>query len=160
MRVRTGRHPFDHRAKPLDLRGRFDERRLGQRGRRHRLRDGGGAAALREGFEKHGLDAIVSFTVPENVRSSRVIHRIGMTRSHGEDFDHPLVPIASPLRRHVLYRIRREKKVDGRKEHGAMVCHARATPSWGGPKVAKTCGATAAAQAPLAGMTSALPEGA
>jgi RimJ/RimL family protein N-acetyltransferase len=66
-------------------------------------------ASLREGFELHGLDAIVSFTVPANVRSWQVMERIGMTRSHGEDFDHPLVPIGSPLRRHILYRIRREE---------------------------------------------------
>jgi hypothetical protein len=32
-----------------------------------------------------------------------------MTRSHGEDFDHPLVALGSPLRRHLLYRIRREE---------------------------------------------------
>jgi RimJ/RimL family protein N-acetyltransferase len=66
-------------------------------------------ASLREGFELHGLDSIVSFTVLANARSWRVMERIGMTRSHGEDFDHPLIPVASPLRRHILYRIRRDE---------------------------------------------------
>jgi RimJ/RimL family protein N-acetyltransferase len=70
-------------------------------------------ASLREGFELHGLDAIVSFTVLANARSWRVMERIGMTRSHGEDFDHPLIPVGSPMRRHILYRIRREEW-DGR----------------------------------------------
>jgi RimJ/RimL family protein N-acetyltransferase len=66
-------------------------------------------AALREGFELHGLDGIVSFTVLANARSWRVMDRIGMTRSPGEDFDHPLIPLGSSLRRHILYRIRREE---------------------------------------------------
>ena len=66
-------------------------------------------ASLREGFEVHGLDAILSFTVLANTRSQRVMERIGMTRSPSEDFDHPLVPVGSPLRPHILYRIRREQ---------------------------------------------------
>jgi RimJ/RimL family protein N-acetyltransferase len=70
-------------------------------------------ASLRDGFDLHGLDAIVSFTVPANTRSRRVMERIGMMRSHEEDFDHPLVPVGSPLRAHILYRIRREEW-DGR----------------------------------------------
>jgi hypothetical protein len=31
--------------------------------------------------------------------------RIGMVRDVDGDFDHPLLPEGSPLRRHVLYRI-------------------------------------------------------
>jgi RimJ/RimL family protein N-acetyltransferase len=64
-------------------------------------------ASLREGFEVHALDAIVSFTVLANKRSWQVMERIGMKRAPDEDFDHPLVPVGSPLRRHILYRIRR-----------------------------------------------------
>jgi ribosomal-protein-alanine N-acetyltransferase len=30
-----------------------------------------------------------------------------MTHDAAGDFDHPLVPVGSPLRRHVLYRCRR-----------------------------------------------------
>jgi RimJ/RimL family protein N-acetyltransferase len=63
--------------------------------------------ALRERFETYGLDA-VSFTVLANARSWRVMERIGMTRSPGEDFDHPLIPVGSSRRWHILYRIRRE----------------------------------------------------
>jgi RimJ/RimL family protein N-acetyltransferase len=66
-------------------------------------------ATLREGFELHGLDSVVSFTVPANARSWRVMERIGMTRSPAEDFDHPLIPVTSPLRRHLLYRVRLEE---------------------------------------------------
>ncbi len=63
-------------------------------------------ASIRFGFEKLGLEEIVSFTVPHNVRSRAVMERIGMTRSPEEDFDHPVLPAGHKLRRHVLYRIR------------------------------------------------------
>jgi RimJ/RimL family protein N-acetyltransferase len=64
-------------------------------------------ASIRFGFEQLGLDEIVSFTVPANVRSRAVMERIGMTRSADDDFDHPALPEGHRLRRHVLYRIRR-----------------------------------------------------
>jgi ribosomal-protein-alanine N-acetyltransferase len=65
--------------------------------------------ALRFGFEQAGLDEIVSFTVPQNERSWRVMERIGMRRHPGGDFDHPRVdPVANPeLVRHVVYRLGR-----------------------------------------------------
>jgi RimJ/RimL family protein N-acetyltransferase len=62
-------------------------------------------AALSYGFEDAALDEIVSFTVPVNYRSRRVMERIGMTRNPEDDFDHPNAP--DRLRRHVLYRISR-----------------------------------------------------
>ena len=68
-------------------------------------------ASIRFGFERLGLDEIVSFTVPHNVRSRAVMERIGMTRSPGEDFDHPVLAEGHKLRRHVLYRIRRGSAV-------------------------------------------------
>ena len=53
--------------------------------------------ALRFGFEEVGLDEIVSFTVPQNVRSRRVMERIGLVRDPAGDFDHPRVdPVAYP----------------------------------------------------------------
>jgi len=65
-------------------------------------------AALAFGFETVGLDEIVSFTVPENVRSRAVMERIGMTHDSADDFDHPRFPEGHRLRRHVLYRLGRE----------------------------------------------------
>jgi RimJ/RimL family protein N-acetyltransferase len=65
----------------------------------------GARAALTFGFDCLGLAEIVSFTVPANVRSRRVMERIAMVRDATGDFDHPLLSEASPLRRHVLYRI-------------------------------------------------------
>jgi RimJ/RimL family protein N-acetyltransferase len=66
-------------------------------------------AAVRYGFDELQLDEIVSFTVPQNVASRRVMEKLGMTRSPGEDFDHPLLPPDNRLSRHVLYRLRRSK---------------------------------------------------
>jgi len=63
-------------------------------------------AALTFGFDHLGLPEIVSFTTPDNVRSWRVMERLGMARDPAEDFDHPLLPVGHPLRRHVLYRLR------------------------------------------------------
>ena len=64
-------------------------------------------AAVAHGFEVVGLDQIVSFTSPANVRSWRVMERIGMAHDAADDFDHPRLPEGHPLRRHLLYRLRR-----------------------------------------------------
>jgi ribosomal-protein-alanine N-acetyltransferase len=64
-------------------------------------------AAMAFGFETLGLDEIVSFTSPANVRSWKVMERLGMTRDPADDFDHPRLPEGHPLRRHVLYRLDR-----------------------------------------------------
>ena len=65
----------------------------------------GARAALEAGFAQLGLSEIVSITVPANVRSRRVMERIGMTHDPADDFDHPRLDEGDPLRRHVLYRI-------------------------------------------------------
>jgi RimJ/RimL family protein N-acetyltransferase len=72
----------------------------------------GARAALAFGFQVLGLEEIVSFTVPGNVRSRRVMEKIGLTYAVGEDFDHPSLPAGHPLRRHVLYRLRRARDVE------------------------------------------------
>jgi RimJ/RimL family protein N-acetyltransferase len=64
----------------------------------------GAAAALRFGFQELQLPEIVSFTVPSNRRSWRVMERIGMIRDARDDFEHPGLPEGHPLRPHVLYR--------------------------------------------------------
>jgi len=64
-------------------------------------------AALDFGFDVVGLEEVVAFTTVRNVRSRHVMERIGMTRDARDDFEHPLVPVASPLRPHVLYRLGR-----------------------------------------------------
>jgi RimJ/RimL family protein N-acetyltransferase len=59
-------------------------------------------ACLRYAFEDLRLDEVLSFTATTNVRSERVMQRVGLVRV-GE-FDHPALPEGHPLRRHVLYR--------------------------------------------------------
>jgi ribosomal-protein-alanine N-acetyltransferase len=65
----------------------------------------GARAVLCQSFEPLGLDDVVSFTVPANLRSRRVMEKIGMTHNPADDFDHPKLPEGHPLRRHVLYRL-------------------------------------------------------
>jgi RimJ/RimL family protein N-acetyltransferase len=65
----------------------------------------GARAALAYGFERLGLPEIVSFTVPANVRSRRVMEKLGM--KYSEDFEHPRIEAGDPRRRHVLYRLAR-----------------------------------------------------
>jgi RimJ/RimL family protein N-acetyltransferase len=67
----------------------------------------GARAVVSFGFENLGLDNLVSFTVPSNLRSRRVMEKIGMTHDPCDDFDHPRLPEGHPLRRHVLYRLTR-----------------------------------------------------
>ena len=64
----------------------------------------GAREAVRQGCEVLGLAEIVSFTVPENLRSRRVMEKLGMTHDPRDDFDHPLLSPGPRLRRHVLYR--------------------------------------------------------
>ena len=64
-------------------------------------------AVLAFAFETLALDAVVSFTATTNLRSQRVMERIGMRRDPAADFDHPRVPEGHRLRRHVLYRLDR-----------------------------------------------------
>lgn len=64
-------------------------------------------AALAFAFEQIQLTEIVAFTVPANIRSRRVMEKLGMTYNPADDFDYPTIPEGHPLRRHVLYRVRR-----------------------------------------------------
>ena len=65
----------------------------------------GARAAVRFAFEDLALQELVSFTVPANLRSRRVMEKLGMARNPAEDFDHPLLPLGHSLRAHVLYRL-------------------------------------------------------
>jgi len=66
----------------------------------------GAGACLKYGFEELGFDSVCSFTSAANLKSIRVMEKIGLVKE-GE-FDHPAIAPGSPLRRHVLYRITRE----------------------------------------------------
>jgi RimJ/RimL family protein N-acetyltransferase len=66
-------------------------------------------AALAFAFAADGLELreLVSFTAEINVRSRAVMQRVGMRYDPTDDFDHPALPGGHPLRRHVLYRVKR-----------------------------------------------------
>lgn len=63
-------------------------------------------AAMAYGFDVLRLPELVSFTVPANLRSRRVMERLGMTHDQRDDFLHPALPEGHPLQPHVLYRKR------------------------------------------------------
>lgn len=64
-------------------------------------------AALDFGFQTRGLDEVVSFASAGNFRSHAVMKRLGMRRDPSDDFDYPGLDLSNPLRRHVLYRLKR-----------------------------------------------------
>ncbi len=60
-------------------------------------------AAVGVGFGGAGLGEIWSIATVRNLPSQAVMQRLGMTR-HAE-FEHPKLPMGSPLRPHVAYRL-------------------------------------------------------
>lgn len=69
----------------------------------------GAKAALDYGFNKISLKEIVSFTVPANVKSLRIMEKIGMRLDVNGNFAHPKLPANHHLSIHVLYRITNRK---------------------------------------------------
>jgi len=61
-------------------------------------------AALAAGFERIGLNEIVSMTALTNLRSQAVMRRIGLADAR-HTFDHPGVPEGHALRPHCLFRL-------------------------------------------------------
>lgn len=71
-------------------------------------------ASLEYGFTQCDLKEIVSFTVPENLRSIRLMERIGLKRDVNGDFTHPKLPADHPLSQHILYRLSVEAYLEGK----------------------------------------------
>ena len=69
----------------------------------------GAKAVLDYEFRELKIPEIVSFTDAGNAKSIRVILKIGLQHNEVDDFDHPRLDDTSPLTRHVLYRLSREK---------------------------------------------------
>jgi len=70
----------------------------------------GATAVLAFGFERLELpgDEIISFTTESNLKSRRVMEKIGLVHDPARDFDHPMFP-DWPHRRHVLYAMSRDQ---------------------------------------------------
>ena len=112
----AGLNPADHVAPgAVEVGWRFAHAAWG-----HAFAPEAAAAALRVGFETLGLDEIVSFTVPANVRSRRVMEKIGLTHRPERDFDNPRVDpaAAAHLVRHVLYSMTSDEWHSGACEWG------------------------------------------
>jgi RimJ/RimL family protein N-acetyltransferase len=73
-----------------------------------------GAAAVQFGFGPLEMDRILSFTAVVNLRSRRVMERLGMSRDEAGDFEHPNIAPGHPLRPHVLYSLSRSTSTDTR----------------------------------------------
>jgi len=79
--------------------------RLASESWRRGLATEGARAVVDHAFSVLGLPALVSFTVPANLPSRRVMEKLGMTHDPADDFDHPSFPEGHPLRHQVLYRL-------------------------------------------------------
>ena len=66
----------------------------------------GARAALDYALTELKWPEVVAFTAAPNLRSQRVMERLGMTHDANDDFDHPKIEAGHPLRRHLLYRIK------------------------------------------------------
>lgn len=95
--------PFDAPFTPaLEVGWRFPYANWG-----HGFATEGATAALEFAFERLHRDEVIAVTSTLNLRSQRVMQRLGMTRDPREDFDNPRVAEGHRLRPHVLYRTAR-----------------------------------------------------
>jgi RimJ/RimL family protein N-acetyltransferase len=63
------------------------------------------SAAIAHAFTELALSELVAYTARRNLRSRRVMQRLGMRRDAAEDFCHPALAPGDPLAPHVLYRL-------------------------------------------------------
>lgn len=63
-------------------------------------------AVLDFAFNQLNLPEVVSFTSKLNLRSIRVMEKIGLHHDANDDFDHPNLDANDPLAHHVLYRLK------------------------------------------------------
>jgi len=65
----------------------------------------GAKLCLEHGFKDRGLREIISLTSKLNLKSIRVMQKLGMTTDPKENFLHPRIEAGHRLSEHVLYRI-------------------------------------------------------
>ncbi|WP_149453273.1 GNAT family N-acetyltransferase [Pasteuria penetrans] len=77
-------------------------------------------AVLAKSFTDYGLNEVVSLTVPNNMRSRRVMEKINLLHDEDGDFQHPYLPQNHPLSWHVLYRLSKGEYIHStdQKAHG------------------------------------------
>jgi RimJ/RimL family protein N-acetyltransferase len=62
---------------------------------------------MKYAFEELDLSELVSFTAAINLPSQKLMKRLGFASDSSEDFEHPSLAEGHPLRKHVLYRLRK-----------------------------------------------------
>ncbi len=67
----------------------------------------GAREVLRDAFSRLQLPEVVSLTTTSNLRSRRVMEKLGMTRDPKDDFANPRVEEGHWLRPHVAYRVQK-----------------------------------------------------
>ncbi|NGX42165.1 MAG: hypothetical protein K940chlam7_00442 [Chlamydiae bacterium] len=60
-------------------------------------------------FKELKLEELVSFTTIKNLRSIKLMKKLGMTHDPQDDFDHSKLPEGHPLRPHVLFRLKNQE---------------------------------------------------
>jgi 3-dehydroquinate dehydratase/shikimate dehydrogenase len=68
----------------------------------------GARGVIQYAFGTLKLRQLVAITVPANLRSRRVMEKIGMKHHPELDFDHPRIAEGHPLRAHVLYALKND----------------------------------------------------
>lgn len=66
-------------------------------------------ASLDWAWRTPAIDSVWAITVPGNVRSWGLMERLGMTRHHDLDFDHPQPGLEERLKAHLTYGIERPR---------------------------------------------------
>ena len=69
-------------------------------------------AVLNHAFSELNIPEIFSFTATTNLKSQRVMEKIGLHHAEEDDFNHPKLEKSSPLCRHVLYRLTNEEYLE------------------------------------------------
>jgi RimJ/RimL family protein N-acetyltransferase len=72
----------------------------------------GARGVIRYAFATQHLREVAAIVVPANLRSRRVMEKIGMQYLHELDFDHPNISRGHPLRPHLLYALKRDAFVE------------------------------------------------
>jgi RimJ/RimL family protein N-acetyltransferase len=67
----------------------------------------GAKRVLEYAFNDAGLNEVVSMTTVQNIRSRRVMDKLGMACDEQDNFAHPKLAPDHPLSNHVLYRLKR-----------------------------------------------------
>lgn len=73
-------------------------------------------AVVDHAFQTLRLPEVVAIVVPANVRSRRVMDKLGMKHREDLAFDHPRIAEGHPLRRHLLYELRNDHSGSFRRE--------------------------------------------